>query len=150
APTGPTVLADNVTVGLREPITAPDGEVDAISQVQRCWLRDPEGTRVVVDRAEPAETPRISALIATYRGPDLLRECLTAFAKQTLDRNEYEVVVVDDGSTDSSIAPLVAEFAHDLQLTGVRIEHAGRSAAKNLAVLLARAPIVLFFDDDDR
>ena len=32
----------------------------------------------------------------------------------------------------------------------MRIEHAGRSAAKNHAVLLARAPIVLFFDDDDR
>ena len=32
----------------------------------------------------------------------------------------------------------------------LRIEHAGRSAAKNMAILLARAPIVLFFDDDDR
>ena len=60
------------------------------------------------------------------------------------------MIVVDDGSETSTIDPLLEEFADQLSLAGLRIEHAGRSAAKNMAVLLARAPIVLFFDDDDR
>ena len=45
---------------------------------------------------------------------------------------------------------LVDEMADRLQIVGMRIRHAGRAAAKNLAVMLARAPVVLFFDDDDR
>ena len=50
----------------------------------------------------------------------------------------------------TTLAEVLAEVADDLQVVGLRIAHAGRSAAKNHAVLLARAPIVLFFDDDDR
>ena len=42
------------------------------------------------------------------------------------------------------------DFAARLPLTWTRIEHSGRSAAKNLALLLARGELVLFFDDDDR
>src|SRR5262249_2789171 len=98
---------------------------------------------------EPDEMPQISVLIATYERPELLRSCLAAFAAQTLERAAYEVVVVDDGSANETLRDILGEFEHELQITGLRIEHGGRSAAKNLAVLLARAPIVLFFDDDD-
>jgi GT2 family glycosyltransferase len=48
------------------------------------------------------------------------------------------------------VAELAEELAARLQVVAVRIAHGGRAAAKNHAVLLARAPIVLFFDDDDR
>ena len=58
--------------------------------------------------------------------------------------------MVDDGSTTDDFARVVDELADRLQVTGVRIAHSGRSAAKNHTVLLARAPVVLFFDDDDR
>jgi glycosyltransferase involved in cell wall biosynthesis len=147
---GRVVIADEVTIGLRDPIVAADRDVDGFSAVRRVWVRDAHRRPVEYVRPEPAAPPRISALIATYQRADLLRECLTAFAKQTLDAAEYEVVVVDDGSGTSTIDPLLEEFADQLSLTGIRIEHAGRSAAKNMAVLLARAPLVLFFDDDDR
>ena len=89
-------------------------------------------------------------LIATHDRPELLRACLESFAEQTLDRSDFEVVLVDDGSRDPVVPALVDELADRLQIVGVRIRHAGRAAAKNLAVMLARAPIVLFFDDDDR
>ena len=147
---GRVVIADELTVGLRDPIAATDRDIDAYVSVRRVWVRDANRRPMEYVRPEPLDTPRISVLIATYERADLLRECLTAFAKQTLDRSEYEVVVVDDGSATSTIDPLLEEFADQLSLAGLRIEHAGRSAAKNLAVLLARAPLVLFFDDDDR
>jgi glycosyltransferase involved in cell wall biosynthesis len=148
APDGPTVLSDGITVGLRNPPVGVAGDPGTV--VGRVWVRDPDGRLVEHDRPEPATPPRISVLVATFERPELLRSCLTSLAKQTIDRADYEVVVVDDGSQQSVVGDVAAEFAEELQVVALRIEHAGRSAAKNLAVLLARAPLVLFFDDDDR
>jgi glycosyltransferase involved in cell wall biosynthesis len=146
-PDGPVALSDEVTVGLRTPLPAHDHE-DAT--VGRVWVRRHDGSVGAVVRPEPETTPRISVLIATYERPDLLRTCLESFAAQTLDRSDFEVVVVDDGSRDAPLAGLVDELSDRVQIVPLRIGHAGRSAAKNHAVQLARAPIVLFFDDDDR
>jgi glycosyltransferase involved in cell wall biosynthesis len=144
---GPVCIADNVTVGLRRPIrdAAPGSGF-----VRQVWVPGPDRRPVGTVRPEPSPAPKISVLIATYNRPALLRACLTSFADQTLDRDEYEVVVIDDGSDDEELGSVIEEFTTALQVVGVRIGHAGRSAAKNHAVFLARAPIVLFFDDDDR
>jgi glycosyltransferase involved in cell wall biosynthesis len=145
---GPVVLTDELTIGLRAPIEADDNG-DGFAFVRRLWL-DADGAPVVYDRPEPASAPEISVLISTYNRPALLREALESFCAQTIDRSRYEVVLVDDGSDDSEVAAIVEEFAERLQVVGVCAGHAGRSAAKNLCVLLARGPVVLFFDDDDR
>ena len=149
-PDGPVALLDRVNVGLRAPVHATEDAIDAFSHVCTVWVRGTDGSIVRYDRPEPEGVPRISVVMATYERGDLLRESLLAFSKQTLNRSEYEVVLVDDGSRDSSLDAMLDEFAEQLQVTGVRIEHAGRSAAKNMAILLARAPVVLIFDDDDR
>src|SRR5205814_1106722 len=94
--------------------------------------------------------PRISVLISTYDRPDLLDGCLTSFTEQTLPRTAFEVIVVDDGSPSTETAEVIEQFRDRLPLTFARLEHAGRSAAKNAAVMLAHGELVLFFDDDDR
>ena len=144
---GPTTLADNLAIGLRRPLVeAAPGE----GFVRRAWVaRAGERPRCFV-RFEPATVPRISVVIATYERPALLRSCLASFADQTIDSGEYEVVVIDDGSEGDDLERVLAEADERLNLIGLRIEHGGRSAAKNHGVLLARAPLVLFFDDDDR
>jgi glycosyltransferase involved in cell wall biosynthesis len=147
AKTGSVTLADNVTVGLRRPLLAVATN-DAF--VRRVWVLDTNRRPTAYDRPEPAVRPRISVLIATFERPDLLRSCLESFANQTLEPSEYEVVVVDDGSAGDDLASVLGEMADRLHVIGLRIEHGGRSAAKNHAVFLARAPLVLFFDDDDR
>ena len=147
APVGPTVLSDAVTIGVRRPLRPDDCGNGC---VRRVWVLDADGRLEVRTRTEPTVAPRISVLIATYERSDLLRECLRSFADQTIDRAQYEVVVVDDGSERDDLDAVLAEFSEVMAVTGLRIAHAGRSAAKNHAVMLARAPIVLFFDDDDR
>ncbi len=144
---GPVTIADNVTVGLRHPLLS---AAPGAGFVRRVWIADHAKRPTVFVRPEPARPPRISVLIATYDRHELLRSCLASFAAQTLDRAEYEVVVVDDGSATSELARVLEEVAGDIQVVGLRIEHGGRSAAKNHAVFLARGSIVLFFDDDDR
>jgi GT2 family glycosyltransferase/glycosyltransferase involved in cell wall biosynthesis len=148
-PTGPTALADEVTVGLRTPLP-PMHAGSGVTDVGRVWVQSPDGALAETTRPEPAVAPRISVVISTYERPDLLRACLESFAAQTLDHADFEVVVVDDGSEDQVMPALVNELSERLQVVGLRIVHAGRSGAKNLGVMLARAPIVLFFDDDDR
>ena len=101
---GPVTLADNVTVGLRRPLTKRAGGAE---HVRRAWVPGPDRRPACFARAEPSVPPRISVLIATYDRPDLLRACLASFAEQTLDRSEYEVVVVDDGSERDDLAQVL-------------------------------------------
>jgi GT2 family glycosyltransferase/glycosyltransferase involved in cell wall biosynthesis len=148
APAGRVALSDEVTIGLRSPL--PPAAANDPADVQRVWVRY-DGGIVAVTRPEPdGSRPRISVLIATYDRPELLRACLASFTEQTLEHSAFEVVVVDDGSREPVVPAVVNELADRLRIVGVRIGHGGRSAAKNLAVMLARGPVVLFFDDDDR
>ncbi len=93
--------------------------------------------------------PRISIVIATYRRPDLLALCLESFASQDAEPDSFEVVVVDDGSGDPSTFQLIDRFRERLAITALGINHAGRSAAKNIGILAAQGDLVLLVDDDD-
>jgi glycosyltransferase involved in cell wall biosynthesis len=71
--------------------------------------------------------------------------CLEALRDQSLRREEYEVVVVDDGSEDNT-----AEAAARLGARVIRQEKKGAAAARNQGVVSARGEIVLFTDADCR
>ena len=147
---GPVALIDVAPVTLEA--TAPRGDAEAYSDVGDVFLLDPgssPGPVRGVRRSGGAGAPLISALVTTHERPELLAGCLEGFCDQDLPVSDFEVVVVDDGSSGPETGEVLASFAERLPLTWTRIEHAGRSAAKNLAVMLARGEIVLFFDDDD-
>jgi O-antigen biosynthesis protein len=87
------------------------------------------------------EWPRISVVVCTYNGGRTLRDCLTALEK--LDYPNYEVVVVNDGSSDNS-AQIAAEFPFRLITTPNR----GLSAARNTGWQKSSGDIVAYIDDD--
>ncbi len=93
-------------------------------------------------------TPEISALLTTRNRAHLLPRVLQGLANQRLQPSRFEIVAIDDGSTDDTPQILEA-WRHRLPLRVVRQNHAGLAAAKNLGVFVARAPIVVFLDDDD-
>jgi GT2 family glycosyltransferase/glycosyltransferase involved in cell wall biosynthesis len=147
---GPTALVDAVPIALAGPIGS-GGDPLGYSNVRDVFIADGNGLRRGVQRtAGVADAPRISVLLATYERPALLAACLEGFCDQTLPPSDFEVVVVDDGSAGLETERVLTDFADRLPLTWARIDHSGRAAAKNLAVLLARGDLVLFFDDDDR
>lgn len=86
-----------------------------------------------------------SVLIPTYNSLSSLQRCLAALQEQTCP--DFEVVVVDDGSQDETASYL----AH---LTWPRLrweslpQNQGRSVARNAAVALAQAPLLIFLDSD--
>jgi glycosyltransferase involved in cell wall biosynthesis len=96
----------------------------------------------------PPPGPRISVVIPTFNRAELLRASLDSLARQTLPVDAYEVVVVNDGSSDATEA-VCTEFASRLRLRYFYIRNSGISAAKNLGIFAASAPLLLFFDDDD-
>lgn len=89
---------------------------------------------------------QLSVVIPTYNQAGLLRHCLQSMVGQTLSPATYEIIVVDDGSTDRT-REVIEEFrprVAPLHLSTNR----GRSAARNAGVDLARAPVVVFTDSD--
>lgn len=89
--------------------------------------------------------PKISVAVPLYnKGPHIER-CLRSVLLQSMP--DFEIVVVDDGSTDNG-ASLVRGF-QDSRITLIQQANQGVSVARNRAVREARAPIVAFLDADD-
>jgi glycosyltransferase involved in cell wall biosynthesis len=94
------------------------------------------------------QSPEISAIICTYNRADLLTKALGAFCGQTLPAEIFEVIVIDDGSVDDT-RRIVEYFQRILPIRYAFQANAGLASGKNHGLFLARAPIILFLDDDD-
>jgi GT2 family glycosyltransferase len=92
-------------------------------------------------------TPRISIVICTHNRAELLRGTLQALSTQDVSPDEYEIIVVDDGSTDRT-SEVVGGMSSPASIHYLNREHRGRSAARNLGIREAAGDLVLFVDDD--
>jgi glycosyltransferase involved in cell wall biosynthesis len=91
--------------------------------------------------------PSVSVVLPTYNRVKRLQRVLAALARQTYSMADLEVVVVSDGSTDGTDEYLTrAKFP--FSLVAFTQDNAGPAAARNCGVELARAPLVVFIDDD--
>ena len=93
--------------------------------------------------------PLLTYIIPVYNTRQYLARCLQSVVNQGIAVGEYEVLVVDDGSTDGS-RQVAEDFARDHE--GVQVlsqANAGVSAARNLALDHARGRYLQFIDSDD-
>jgi len=91
---------------------------------------------------------KLSVVMSTYNRRDVLvSQTLPAIFNQDLRADEYEVIVIVDGSTDGTAAAL-RELRPPCALRIVEQPNRGLSAARNTAIGLARSDLVIFVDDD--
>jgi len=85
----------------------------------------------------------ISVIIPVYNGEKIIDNCLTALCNQSILRSNYEILVVDDGSTDDTATK--AENKCDKL---IRIRNSGPAVARNKGAEAASGQILLFTDAD--
>lgn len=90
----------------------------------------------------PTPLPRISVIVCTRNGAGTLRACLESLL--ALDYPDFEILVIDDGSTDST-AEIAQEFP---SVRYHRQEHAGLGVARNGGMHHATGTILAYTDDD--
>jgi glycosyltransferase involved in cell wall biosynthesis len=92
--------------------------------------------------------PRLSVLISTFNRRDVLvSRTLPAIFGQDLPADNYEVIVIVDGSTDGTAAAL-RELRPSCALRVLEQPNRGPSAARNAGMRMVRGELVLFLDDD--
>ena len=93
------------------------------------------------------DAPLVSVIIPVHNGTTVLSDALTSVRQQTYQN--FEVIIVDDGSNDSSHA-LAQEFADkDCRIKVLRQPNGGVSKARNTAIAHARGELIAFLDADD-
>ena len=90
--------------------------------------------------------PGVAIILAAYNAAPYVGEAIRSVLQQT--RVDLELVVVDDGSTDSTAA-VVGSFLGDPRVTLVRQQNLGQAAAKNRGIRESTASIIGFCDADD-
>ena len=93
------------------------------------------------------EAPRVSVIVPVRNGRDDLLQLIEALARQTLPRDQFEVVIGDDGSTDGSTDDLSTQDGWIRVEPGPPLNSYG---ARNRAARASRAPVLAFCDADCR
>lgn len=94
--------------------------------------------------AEKERVPLISVVIPCFRARDTLPALLESLERQSIGRDNFEIIVIDDGSDDGTRDYLATVPAVRLELQ----EHRGPGVARNVGSTLAAAELVLYLDAD--
>ncbi|MER5582975.1 glycosyltransferase family A protein [Streptomyces asoensis] len=93
---------------------------------------------------------KVSVIVPVHNPGPYIEECLASLLRQSLPPDEYEVIFVDDGSTDATPARLDAAAADDGRIRVVHQENSGWAGKpRNVGIDLSRGEYVMFVDDDD-
>lgn len=99
-----------------------------------------------VDSVNSASLPTVSVIVPAYNVEKYIGECVESLLAQT--HPEFEIIVVDDGSTDATASEL-GRYERCGSVKVISQKNQGVSAARNEALAAARGEFVAFIDSDD-
>jgi glycosyltransferase involved in cell wall biosynthesis len=92
---------------------------------------------------------KLSIIIPAYNAQDYIDRCIHSALKQDLNPSDYEIIVVDDGSSDQT-GKFVTEIASQFtNVTLITQENKGEGGARNTGIKGAQGKYILFLDSDD-
>ena len=101
-----------------------------------------------LDSGPPAGgIPTVSVILCTYNRRELVGRAIRSVLAQTFAA--FELLVIDDGSTDGTAEIVLAFAARDARIIYERHANRGLAAARNAGLVLARGEWVTFLDSDD-
>lgn len=90
----------------------------------------------------------VSVIVPAYNRGDVIKRALLSLLTQDF-KLEYEIIVIDDGSTDDTVSKVVGLQAEYPQIRLVQQKNQGASAARRAGIFAAQAKVVAFLDSDD-
>lgn len=100
-----------------------------------------------VGAAASVQNPFITIIVPVYNVEELLDRCVSSLVRQ--DFRDIEIILVDDGSTDSSGNRCDTWQKQDSRITVLHKANGGLSSARNAGINIARGEYILFVDSDD-
>lgn len=92
---------------------------------------------------------KLSIIIPVFNVEKYIDNCITSCCKQNLPKNEYEIIVINDGSTDNSLN-IINNLSQKIpNITIISQKNKGLSAARNQGLSIAKGEYVWFIDSDD-
>ena len=91
----------------------------------------------------------LSIIVPVYNVERYIYTCVESLYKQGLDENDFEVIIVNDGSTDGSIDAINNIISKHSNITVLNQANQGLSSARNNGLLQAKGDYILFVDSDD-
>ena len=87
----------------------------------------------------------VSIIVPVYNAEKTIERCLDSILKQ-ITTYKYEIIVIDDGSTDNSLKK-IEEYKRFIKI--IKQSNGGPGKARNRGIKEAQAPFLLFVDSDD-
>jgi glycosyltransferase involved in cell wall biosynthesis len=93
--------------------------------------------------------PKVSVVVITYNRKKILEKCLSALFEQTCPKHSYEIIVVDDGSTDGTGHSVkIIQSSSPVALRYYRQDNSGVAVARNHGIMQSNGEICLLIGDD--
>jgi glycosyltransferase involved in cell wall biosynthesis len=93
--------------------------------------------------------PLVSVVIPVYNRGARLQPTIESALEQTLPSHDYEIIIVDDGSTDDTLAFLQLTYADEPRIKIVSQQNGGVARARNRGLEEARGEFSAYLDHDD-
>lgn len=95
--------------------------------------------------SDECQSPRCTVVIAVRDDNDRLRSLLSCLSAQSIALDDFEIIVCDDGGTQLA-SDVMSQLGHHSSIRFLRQDRRGVAAARNLGIIHARSPFVIFLD----
>ncbi len=122
-------------------------EMGELCATEACRRVTDQPLVVSASRQRRTNGPLFSVIVPTYNRLPILKKCLDALEAQTLKASNFEVIVIDDGSSDGT-EELLSQYCSSFRLQYLRQTNSGTGAARRNGVAHANGEYLLLMNDD--